>query len=80
MAFIGNIRSRTFGKYVLEILAGPFIDRKTNKWTIIATISYNSLDCGLIKETKILEFDTKEEAKAIKVGSKVGERTYLEWA
>lgn len=70
---------RDCGEYVIELLTNPFLYKTTNKWTIIAIIGYISNDYTTIKQSKILEFDSEEEAKAIKVGSKVGERTYYEW-
>lgn len=80
MNFIGHMMKRDCNEYVIELLTNPFLDKISNKWTLIAITGYISSDYRTIHQSKILEFDSEEEAKVIKVGSKVTEHTYYECA
>lgn len=77
--FLGMILRRKRSEYVAEIIDKPFFDKNENKWSVIVIASYYGDNYTIIKNTRILKYNTKEEAFKVKVGMIVDTRYYYEW-
>ena len=72
---ICNIRTRKIYGYLSQIIIGPYKDN--NKWTIICDIIWDKNGIPIRESGVMLEFKTKAEAEAIKIGDCVREETEL---
>ena len=77
--FYGFLSKRKRSEYVAEIIDKPFFDKNENKWSVIVITSYYGDNYTIIKNTRILKYNTKEEVFNVKVGMIVNTRYYYEW-
>lgn len=77
--FAGCMYSRKVGEWVADIISGPFFSPDKNKWIIIAKVVWRPPFEDIQGETRILEYESKADAFAVQVGSRIGNRTCVGW-
>lgn len=77
--FIGHMYSRKVGEWVADIISGPFFSPDKNKWIVIAKVVWRPPFEDIQDETRVLEYESEDGARAVHVGARVGSRTFVGW-
>lgn len=77
--FIGCMYSRKVGEWIADIISGPFFSSDKNKWIIIAKVVWHPPFEDIQGETRILEYESEDSARAVRVGERIGSRTFMGW-
>lgn len=75
--YLGELIKTTYYAYVAEIVISP--QPIEGKWIVIADIMWDKNGVPIREDGRIFEFDTQEQALALKVGDKVDKRTEFKW-